>query len=132
MNRDTDAQAREDAAYKAIQATYENDEKFRKLVDEKITATEDYKECAKYNETGKTPQVLFEMLLMWDWSLTVKDPLGAVELFAGEAQEDDPSPSGQLWEPCPRCGNEPVYMSLGDLCEDCGVGMHRQKQKDKR
>lgn len=26
----------------------------------------------------------------------------------------------QLWEQCKRCGREPVYMSLGHLCEDCG------------
>lgn len=28
--------------------------------------------------------------------------------------------NGQLWEPCPRCGEEPVYLSLGGYCEKCG------------
>jgi ribosomal protein L37E len=28
--------------------------------------------------------------------------------------------NGQLWEECPRCGREPVYISLGGLCEHCG------------
>ena len=28
--------------------------------------------------------------------------------------------SGQLWEECRRCGNEPVYISLNCLCENCG------------
>lgn len=28
---------------------------------------------------------------------------------------------GQLWEECPICGNEPVYLSLGSLCKDCGT-----------
>lgn len=27
--------------------------------------------------------------------------------------------NGQLWEECPHCGEEPVYMSLGCICEDC-------------
>ena len=27
---------------------------------------------------------------------------------------------GQLWEPCPRCGREPVYMSHDHMCERCG------------
>jgi len=26
--------------------------------------------------------------------------------------------TGQLWEPCPKCGKEPVYMPL-HLCKDC-------------
>ena len=29
-----------------------------------------------------------------------------------------PKKTGQLWEPCPRCGNEPVYMPL-QLCDQC-------------
>lgn len=29
--------------------------------------------------------------------------------------------NGQLWEPCPDCGQEPVYMSLGGYCEKCGT-----------
>lgn len=33
--------------------------------------------------------------------------------------------SGQLWEGCPICGREPVYMSLGGYCEKCG----RQDEK---
>lgn len=28
--------------------------------------------------------------------------------------------SGQLWEPCPKCKTEPVYMSLDCYCERCG------------
>ena len=28
--------------------------------------------------------------------------------------------SGQMWEECRRCGAEPVYQSLGCLCERCG------------
>ena len=28
--------------------------------------------------------------------------------------------SGQLWEPCPICDREPVYLSLGGYCEKCG------------
>ena len=28
--------------------------------------------------------------------------------------------TGQLWEECRRCGQEPVYISLGCLCENCG------------
>lgn len=31
---------------------------------------------------------------------------------------EGPKKTGQLWEPCPRCGQEPVYMPLG-LCDDC-------------
>ena len=27
--------------------------------------------------------------------------------------------SGRLWEKCPCCGQEPVYMSLGGLCAKC-------------
>ncbi len=27
---------------------------------------------------------------------------------------------GQLWEPCRRCNQEPVYLSLNCLCENCG------------
>lgn len=40
---------------------------------------------------------------------------------AGIAQERCEQPTrkqGQLWEPCPRCGTEPVYMPLM-LCETC-------------
>lgn len=29
-----------------------------------------------------------------------------------------PKKTGQLWEPCPRCGHEPVYMPL-HLCGNC-------------
>ena len=29
-----------------------------------------------------------------------------------------PKKTGQLWEPCPLCGQEPVYMPL-DLCAHC-------------
>ena len=29
-----------------------------------------------------------------------------------------PKKTGQLWEPCPKCGREPVYMPLG-LCDRC-------------
>lgn len=32
--------------------------------------------------------------------------------------ETVPEKSGQLWEPCGRCGAEPVYMPL-HLCADC-------------
>lgn len=32
--------------------------------------------------------------------------------------ETDVKKTGQLWEPCPRCGREPVYMPLG-LCDHC-------------
>jgi len=32
--------------------------------------------------------------------------------------QNGPKKTGQLWEPCPRCGNEPVYMPL-HLCDDC-------------
>jgi hypothetical protein len=28
--------------------------------------------------------------------------------------------SGQLWEECPLCGQEPIYMSNGGYCEKCG------------
>lgn len=31
----------------------------------------------------------------------------------------------QLWEPCPICGREPVYMEYGDICERC----HKKKEK---
>lgn len=41
---------------------------------------------------------------------------------AAKAQPLRPDPvpkqTGQLWEPCERCGNEPVYMPL-QLCNDC-------------
>lgn len=26
----------------------------------------------------------------------------------------------QLWEPCPNCGNEPIYLELGGYCKNCG------------
>ena len=26
--------------------------------------------------------------------------------------------TGQLWEPCPRCGKDPIYLPL-ELCADC-------------
>jgi len=29
-----------------------------------------------------------------------------------------PKKTGQLWEPCPKCGQEPVYMPL-HLCDNC-------------
>lgn len=29
-----------------------------------------------------------------------------------------PQKTGQLWEPCPRCGSEPIYMPL-HICESC-------------
>jgi len=32
--------------------------------------------------------------------------------------------TGQLWEPCPKCGQEPVYLSLGGYCEKCGRADH--------
>ena len=28
--------------------------------------------------------------------------------------------SGQLWESCPKCGEEPIYLSNGGYCEKHG------------
>lgn len=28
-------------------------------------------------------------------------------------------PSGQIWEKCSHCRNEPVYLEYDELCEDC-------------
>ena len=42
----------------------------------------------------------------------------AVERMRPVAPEAKPVRQGQLWEPCERCGAEPVYMPLR-LCEKC-------------
>lgn len=36
--------------------------------------------------------------------------------------------TGQLWEPCPHCGQEPVYLSLGGCCEKCGTSEINMEQ----
>lgn len=38
------------------------------------------------------------------------------EMQVVEHERRGPMPHGQLWEPCPRCGQEPVCLSCG-LCE---------------
>jgi ribosomal protein S14 len=38
---------------------------------------------------------------------------------AGEpVKQSGPKQTGQLWEECPRCGREPIYMPL-HLCDHC-------------
>lgn len=36
----------------------------------------------------------------------------------GAAPQGPAKKQGQLWEECPNCGSEPVYMPLG-VCENC-------------
>lgn len=56
----------------------------------------------------------------------VKMHLAALRLRALEDAKPEPTlaapaaprMNGQLWEPCPNCGNEPVYMPL-HVCADC-------------
>ena len=36
----------------------------------------------------------------------------------GKPVESGPKKSGQLWEECPQCGREPIYMPL-HLCDHC-------------
>ena len=38
------------------------------------------------------------------------------EMHVIEHKRRGPMPYGQLWEPCPRCGDEPVCVDCG-LCE---------------
>ena len=38
------------------------------------------------------------------------------EMHVVERKRKGPMPHGQLWEPCPRCGDEPVCLDCG-LCE---------------
>jgi hypothetical protein len=40
------------------------------------------------------------------------------ERQAMSLRREPPKKQGQLWEPCPNCGREPVYMPL-HLCEGC-------------
>lgn len=40
-----------------------------------------------------------------------------------------PRKTGQLWEECPRCGREPVYMPL-HLCEHCWPKMAKHERID--
>jgi len=35
-----------------------------------------------------------------------------------QQQQTGPKKTGQLWEECPQCGNEPIYMPL-HLCDSC-------------
>jgi hypothetical protein len=39
---------------------------------------------------------------------------------------DNKKLSGQLWEECPLCGQEPIYMSNGGYCEKCGKNNNSQ------
>lgn len=41
-----------------------------------------------------------------------------IEGMRRESSSRPVKPSGQLWEPCPRCGKEPIYMPK-HVCLDC-------------
>lgn len=65
---------------------------------------------------------------MWDsqtksWSV----PDEAFEKLQALCKKPTLNLNGQLWEPC-RCGQEPIYLSHGGVCESCArkgrVGNH--------
>ena len=51
-----------------------------------------------------------------DESAEIAEMIASGQLRIVEHKPRGPMPHGQLWEPCPRCGTEPVCLDCG-LCE---------------
>lgn len=53
------------------------------------------------------------------WIVDKEDFEKELKSIFDEYNAELPEVSGQLWEECPKCGKEFVYMSLGGYCDRC-------------
>ena len=55
-----------------------------------------------------------------DLATEIAELIARGEMQVAERQQTGPMPHGQLWEPCPVCGDEPVCLDCGLCYDHCG------------
>lgn len=84
-------------------------------------------QCSPWGDFGfpsySADRVLAEHLAYLRWRQLRDDAEAAQQSLVSNVVPDIPEANGQLWEPCERCGAEPIYMPL-HLCENCWPTSH--------